>query len=123
MRRRLERLIPIVLLVVLVQLLAPVAAFRAMASTASDPLSMAPICSGMTSSADQQAPSNAPHAHVDCCVFCAGHAGGLLVDPPAPVFAGLQLLYQKIVWLEAADRMPAVRVGSNAQARAPPSLS
>ena len=53
MRRRLEALIPIVLLAVVVQLLAPIAAFRAFAYAASDPLYMSSICSGMESSTDE----------------------------------------------------------------------
>jgi hypothetical protein len=38
MRRRLEALIPIVLLAVIVQLIAPIAAFRVVANAVSDPL-------------------------------------------------------------------------------------
>src|ERR1700727_248725 len=45
MRRRLEAIIPIVLLAILVQLIAPIAAFRAVAYAATDPLHMASICS------------------------------------------------------------------------------
>ena len=46
MRRRLEVFIPIVLLAILVQLMAPIAAFRVVANAVSDPLYMATICSG-----------------------------------------------------------------------------
>jgi hypothetical protein len=120
MRRRLERFIPIVLLVVLVQLLAPIAAFRVVAYASSDPLYAASICSDMSASPDQQnAPS--PHAHDGCCAICAmGHGGGIAVQPPSPVFLTLQLQFQRIAWLESADAVPTVRVGSNTQARAPP---
>jgi hypothetical protein len=124
MRRRLELFIPIVLLAVLVQMLAPIAAFRVVAYASSDPLYVASICEGMTSASDQQAPSNTPHSHADCCAFCAvSHGGGIAVEPPSPVFLTLQLQFQRIAWLEASDPAPTVRVGSNAQARAPPSLS
>jgi Protein of unknown function (DUF2946) len=123
MRRRLERFIPIVLLVVLVQLLAPIAAFRVVAYASSDPLYAASICSDMAASSDQQnAPS--PHPHGECCAICAiGHAGGIAFEPPSPVFLTLQLQFQKIAWLEAARPTPTVRLGSNAQARAPPFIS
>jgi hypothetical protein len=123
MRRRLERFIPIVLLVVLVQLLAPIAAFRVVAYATSDPLYMASICSDMAASSDRQnAP--APHAHGDCCAICAaGHGAGVAVEPPSPAFLTLQLQFQRIAWLAAAKPMPTVRVGSNAQARAPPFIS
>jgi hypothetical protein len=125
MRRRLERFIPIVLFAVMVQLIAPVGAFRAVAQLVSDPLAMAPICSGMTAAADGQTmPSHTPDAHDHCCVFCpSANAGLALIDPPAPVFVQLQRQYQRVIWLEATDAVPTVRVGSNAQARAPPTLS
>ena len=38
-------------------------------------------------------------------------------------FVTLQREFQLVAWLEAADPMPAARVGSNAQARAPPAIS
>jgi hypothetical protein len=125
MRRRLEAFIPIVLLSILVQLFAPIAAFRVVAYAVSDPLYMASICSGMTSSLDTRtAPSKAQHDHGDCCVVCAaGHGGSMAVGPPSLIFVSLQRQYQLISWLETADPMPTVRVGSNAQARAPPQLT
>ena len=125
MRRRLEVFIPIVLLSILVQLFAPIAAFRMIAYAATDPLDMSSICTEMAFSADAQtAPAKTQHDHGDCCVFCAGgHGVAVALDPPRLVFVSLQRLYQRISWLEAADPMPAVRVGSNAQARAPPQLT
>jgi hypothetical protein len=122
MRRRLEVFIPIVLLSILVQLFAPIAAFRAVAYAATDPLYMASICTEMASAADAQTtPAKTQHDHGDCCVLCAaGHGGAAAVAPPPLVFVSLQCQYQRVSWLEAADPMPAIRVGSNAQARAPP---
>jgi hypothetical protein len=126
MRRRLERFIPIVLFAVVVQLMAPIGAFRAVAQLVSDPLAMATICSGMTAAADGQTmPSHSQDTHAaDCCAFCpTAHGGPALIDPPTPVFVHLQRQYQRVVWLEAIDIMSGVRVGSNAQPRAPPLLS
>jgi hypothetical protein len=122
--RRLEVFIPIVLLAVLVQLMAPIAAFRVVAYAVSDPLYLTSMCSETMSSSDPQTAPAKTHDHGDCCAFCgAGHGGSIAIDPPSPVFVSLQRQYQLISWLEAADPMPAVRVGSNAQARAPPSFS
>jgi hypothetical protein len=122
--RRLEVFIPIVLLAVLVQLMAPIAAFRVVAYAVSDPLYLTSMCSEAMSSSDPQTAPAKTHDHGDCCAFCgAGHGGSIAIDPPSPLFVSLQRQYQLISWLEAADPMPAVRVGSNAQARAPPSFS
>ena len=123
MRRRLELFIPIVLLSILVQFIAPVAAFRAVAYAATDPLHMGPMCSGMVSTPDdpQTGPNNTQHDSGDSCAFCAAsHSGSIAVEPPRLVFVSLQRQYQRVSWLEAADPMPAARIGSNAQARAPP---
>jgi hypothetical protein len=123
MRRRLELLIPIVLLAIMVQLIAPIAAFRAFAYAANDPLYMASICSGMGASADdaETTPAKTPHDRGDCCAFCAaGHGGAVVLEPPPVLFVKLQRQYRRVSWLEAADPMPAVRIGSNTQARAPP---
>jgi Protein of unknown function (DUF2946) len=125
MRRRLEAFVPIVLLAVLVQLMAPIAAFRAVAYATSDPLYMASICTDMVSMSDaQSAPNETQHSYGDCCAFCgAGHAIAVALDAPPLVFVTLQRQYQRISWLEDATPMPAVRTGSNAQARAPPQLT
>jgi hypothetical protein len=125
MRRRLEVFIPIVMLAILVQLMAPIAAFRVVAYATTDPLYMASICSGMTSASDTQTdPAKTQHQHGDCCAFCVGsHGGAVAVDPPAPTFVNLQRQYQQISWLEATEAIPVFRIGSNTQARAPPPLT
>ena len=126
MRRRLEVFIPIVLFAIMVQLMAPIAAFRVVANAVSDPLYMASICSGMTSSHDdsQTSPATTQHMGAKCCAFCAvGHGGAVALDPPPLVFVTLQRQYQLVAWLEAAEPLSAARVGSNAQARAPPQLT
>lgn len=122
MRRRLEIFVPIVLLAIVVQLCAPIAAFRVVAYAATDPLFISPICSGMVASDDARtAPARNQHDRGSCCAFCAaGHGGALALDPPPPDFTNLPRHYQSVSWLEAADSLPAVRVGSNTQARAPP---
>jgi hypothetical protein len=125
MRRRLELFIPIVVLAVLVQLIAPIAAFRVVAYATSDPLYLASICTETASShASQTAPAETQHDHGECCAFCgAGHGASVVLVSPPLIFVTLQRQYQQISWLEAAEAMPIVRVGSNTQARAPPSFS
>src|SRR6516164_4965907 len=110
MRRRLEKFVPIVLFAMLVQLMAPIGAFHAVARAASDPLAVPMICSEMTTADGQTMPSHAPDAHGNCCAFCAiAHAGSAVIDPPPPVFVKLQRQYQRVVWLEAIETVPAVR--------------
>jgi hypothetical protein len=121
MRRRLETFIPIVLFAVLVQLLAPIGAFRAVASTVSDPVAMAQICSGMHAGDAGHTTSDQP---TDCCAFCAcAHAFTVTMTPPPPGFVRLQRSFRQVAWLETAGAASTVRIGSNAQARAPPALS
>jgi hypothetical protein len=124
MRRRLEVFIPIVLLSILVQLFAPIAAFRMVAFAASDPVLAASICHDSAASADTQtAPAETQHDRGNCCVLCAIGHGAISVDPPPIIFVSLQRVYQRMSWLEAADPTRTVRVGSNTQARAPPQLT
>jgi hypothetical protein len=124
--RRLEVFIPIVLFSIMVQLLAPIGAFRVVAHAVSDPLYKATICSGMASSQDaaQTTTTVKPQHGANCCGFCGvSHGGAVAVDPPPLIFVVLQRQYRLIAWLEAADPMPPVRAGSQVQARAPPSFS
>src|SRR5262245_47952621 len=125
MGRRLEVFIPIVLISIMVQLLAPIGAFRAVAHAVSDPLYMATICSGMASSQDaSQTTTVKPQHGANCCGFCGvSYGGAVAVDPPPLIFVVLQQQYRLIAWLEATEPMPLARVGSNAQARAPPAFS
>ena len=114
--------LPLVLLALLVQLFAPIGAFRAVAQAASDPLYMAAICSGMSSDDSQPAPSR-PISHTDCCSICATGLGGpLAIDPPPLAFATLQRDYRMVVWSDAMAPAVPERTGSNAQARAPPAF-
>ncbi len=130
MRRRLEVYIPIVLLVVLVQLIAPVSAFRVIANLISDPLSMtssamtssmAAMCSGSSDSADGHVmPASGSPAHGGCCAACTNLGHPAFLDPPPTFFVKLHRQYQLVVWLAAEDATLKVRIGSNTQARAPP---
>lgn len=124
MRRRLEGIIPIVLLAVLVQIFAPVAAFRVVAYAVSDPLYFSSICSDASSS-DQQHPGSDPaQMHGKCCGFCSiNHGSAALATPPAPLFVSLQREFQLVSWLQASAAVRTSRLGSNTQARAPPSFS
>ena len=123
--RRLAVFVPIVLFSIMVQLLAPIGAFRVVAHAVSDPLYLATICSGMVSAQDDasQTTTIKPQHGANCCGFCGvSHGGAVAVDPPPLIFVVLQRQYRLVAWLEAAEPMPPMRAGSSAQARAPPSI-
>lgn len=125
MRRYLEKFLPVVLLAVVVQMIAPLGALQAVARAASDPLSSAVICSGHTDSdGNGAAPAGNPADHGGCCVLCGtGLAGVAVLDPPPGAFVLLHRAYQRVVWLAPRDASPPLYAGSLAQARAPPFVS
>ena len=94
------------------------------AYAATDPLYMAPICAGMAPSPDAPTtPAKTQHDHADCCTICAAAFGGsTAIDTPSLIFVSLHRLYERLSWVDAGHPMPAARVGSNTQARAPPLL-
>ena len=122
MRRRLEIYIPIVLIALWVQILAPLAAFGVIVQAASNPLLMSEICHGAASQDDvKTVPANSRDDSATCCTVCSiGHGGALALDPPMAVFVRLQLDYQKLSWLDATDPVRVIKARSTAQARAPP---
>lgn len=124
MRRRLRNLLPIVLIALTVQILAPIGACWAASIAASDPLHAAPICSGGMASATDQTDQTGEHRAHDgaCAMCCVAHAGGSL-DTPQATFASPLRLPDRVVWLDAVPDLFGSRTGSHAQARAPPLLT
>jgi hypothetical protein len=121
MRRRLRKFLPIVLMAVMVQILAPIAACLAAGIATSDPLRAAAICHDQgTSSADQ---TGQPRAHDGCCSVCSVTHTGALDDAPQTAVAAPYRDPARVVWLDRAPDLFGSRAGSHAQARAPPSIS
>ena len=121
MRRRLGKFLPIVLIAVLVQIFAPIAATWAAGIAASDPLHAAAICHGDAAPvANDQ--SGQPRAH-DCCSVCnVVHTGGPVAAPQAAIAMPYGHA-ERVVWLDTAPNLFSSRAGSHAQARAPPLLT
>ncbi|WP_296515468.1 DUF2946 family protein [Rhodopseudomonas sp.] len=114
-------MLPIVAIALLVQVMAPIGAFRVVAQSVSDPLAMASICSGIATADHGSTAPSGTHGNDGCCAICAAGLGGPpMPEPAALAFVKLQRQYQSIVWLDAIDSPTANRVGSNAQPRAPP---
>ncbi len=128
MRRRLRKFLPIVLFALVVQILAPIAACWAAVIAASDPLYAAEICrDGGASTASQTGDPAGPAGHhvhdAGCCLSCAAH-GGASVDTPEPVaIATPYRQAERVVWRNRAPELFHYRIGSQAQARAPPAIS
>jgi hypothetical protein len=121
MRRRLQKFLPIVLIALAVQVLAPIAAAWAAAATASDPLQAAEICHGLPADGSGQGnQSGDPRAHGACLICCAVQASASLDTPQQTAIPVPCRQTTRLAWTFAtADASPA-RIGSNTKARAPP---
>jgi hypothetical protein len=126
-RRRLRNFLPIVLIALTVQILAPIGACWAASIAASDPLQTATIChdaaasSGETNNQTDQ--TGQPRAHEGCCSVCsAAHTGAPLETPQTAVSAPY-LQPARMLWVDRTPDLFGSRTGSHAQARAPPLLT
>ena len=124
MRRLLRKFLPIVLIALMVQILAPVAACWAAGIAVSDPLYAAPICHDDAAAGGGQGDQTGqPHARDGCCSICSvAHSGGPL-DTPQVAVATPYSEPARLVWPDQAPGLPGSRTGSHAQARAPPLLT
>jgi len=122
LRRRLGRLIPLVALVVLVQLLAPIGAVRFIASAIADPVGAAPLCAEMAK-AGQASHAALPSAHGSgCCAICAVGLSGAPVPALPPQDFVVARFAEVVVW-HLADSAPVDRRSfAHAHARGPPAL-
>jgi Protein of unknown function (DUF2946) len=126
MRRRLKNFLPIVLIALAVQIVAPIAACWAAGIAASDPLSAAVICHGKggAAAASQDDQTGAQGAQRGCCALCGVLHTGAPVDPPqTAILFTFERQVTSVVWHELALDPAASRAGSPEQARAPPALS
>jgi hypothetical protein len=123
MRRRFQKLLPILLIALMVQILAPVGATWAAAIAAGDPLNAAPICHGGQEGLPSHDDQNGRAHDGACSVCCAAQAGATLDTPEAASAPIPYRMAARVIWrVEAVDVLPA-RAGSHAQARAPPQAS
>ena len=122
--RRLKNFLPIVLIALAVQIFAPIGACWAASIAASDPLAGAVICHGNGSPGAGQADQTSHRAHDGCCSACSVLQTGAPVDVPQISAAiAIERDPARVVWIEFTPDRFASRAGSQAQARAPPSIS
>ncbi len=122
MRPRYQKFLPIVLIALMVQVLAPVAACWAAVVVASDPLGAAEICHDTSAVAGQSGDQSGQHPeHGGACSICCLASANASIDTPAP--AAFAVPYRdsaRLIWHEQALDLAASPIGSNAKARAPP---
>lgn len=121
MRRRLGRFLPIFLIAVAVQLLAPIGVCMAASVAIADPLHGGALCSG-GAGGSEDAPGTLPHSRDGSCSACCTAANA---PPLAPVLTITPVERQsyRVAWRAFLPGSLAARVTLIAQPRGPPTLS
>lgn len=127
MRRRLLKYLPIVVIALMVQILAPIGACWAASIAASDPLAAATICrDGAVATGQADSSTDRPVSHhthdCGCCLSCGSHAP-VLLDPPQAAIASPVRHAMRVFWHPTVGLSDRSRASSHAQARAPPHFS
>jgi len=118
---RTQKYLPILLMALMVQIFAPVAACWSVAMAAADPLQSASICHSApdgSSGQDDQGGGNSTHAL--CTICCVAQASSSIDTPPQVALSIPARQVTAVVWTPATPDHSPARSGSNAQARAPP---
>ena len=121
---RQQKFLPIALLALALQMLAPVVACRAAGIAASDPLrATAAICHDGAGQ-EQGDQGNGHRAHDGACSSCCAAQASASFDTPKATVAVAppHRQSQDVVWHNVAADLSPSRTGSNNQARAPPQL-
>lgn len=117
---RLQKFLPIVLIALAAQILAPIAVSWATARAITDPLQTAEICHS-SSGAGQSDHSGGQPAHDGLCTICCiAQASASTDTPQQPTLTVPYRAVLRVVWNAAAAERSPFRAGTNAQARAPP---
>ena len=125
-RRRLQIYLPAFLLALMMQIIAPIGASWATASSLSDPFAAfggAPICHTAGADTDNQSDQTGHHAHDGACALCCLVHASASLDTPKIAVAVPYRCSQPVVWHNVTQELPDARSGKHAQARAPPSNS
>ncbi|WP_354083068.1 DUF2946 family protein [Bradyrhizobium sp. S3.3.6] len=123
MRARLQKFLPVVLLALVMQVLAPIAACWAAGQAVGDPLGTGVICHSVS---EQGTPNdqNAPTAHAGACALCCLAQANASFDSPLHAVLSVPFRHaERVVWHEADASAVAAHKGSSAQARGPPHFS
>lgn len=117
------RFLPIAVLALTLQALAPFAAVAQLAAAPFDPLTHGALCSDLAQAApdDNRSSDRAPH-HNSCCVLCAplGPGAAALEGPASVAAEEPQRFFRHIVWSATELKLPVRPLDLNACPRAPP---
>jgi Protein of unknown function (DUF2946) len=116
------KFLPIVVIALAVQILAPIAATWAAAAAVSDPLLPAEICHSLPSATPGQSDQGGgqPGQHDACAICCVVQANASIDTAQQTAFAVPYCQTTRVAWTFAAPDQSPSRAGSNTQARAPP---
>ncbi|MCP3470272.1 DUF2946 domain-containing protein [Bradyrhizobium sp. CCGUVB1N3] len=124
MRARLQKFLPLVLLALAMQVLAPIVACWAAGLAVADPLQNAVIChSTDASGAGAAGQTNLPATHAGSCSICCLAQANATLDSPQPTSANPLRRAEPVLWHEQAAPAVTSHGRSNARARAPPQLT
>lgn len=124
MRARLQKFLPVVLLALVMQVLAPIAACWAAGQAVADPLSAGVICHSASEQGGLNDQTGAPIAHAGACALCCLAQANASLDSPTQVAFVIPVrLAERMVWRDADTSTDSAHRGSGAQARAPPRFS
>jgi len=124
MRARLQKFLPVVLLALVMQVLAPIAACWAAGQAVADPLSAGVICHSVSEQGAPNDPTGSPIAHSGACALCCLAQASASLDSPPHATLSVPLRHaERVVWHEADASALAAHKGSGAQARGPPHFS
>ena len=124
MRAGLQKFLPVVLLALVMQVLAPIAACWAAGQAVADPLATGLICHSVSEQGGPSDQNGSPTAHAGACALCClAQANASFDSPPQAVLSIPFRHAERVVWDVADVSVDAARKGSSAQARGPPQLS
>jgi hypothetical protein len=122
MRLRLQKYLPVFLIALSVQILAPIALCWAAAAALADPLGTVEICHDSALAANQPADQGGQTSRHDggCSICCLAGATASIAAPEPVALAAPYRMSVDLGWHDQTPDLSAFRVGSNARARAPP---
>jgi hypothetical protein len=124
MRARLQKFLPIVLLALVMQVLAPIAACWAAGQAVADPLQTAFICHSASEQGGPNDQTGTPTAHAGACALCCLAQANASFDSPPQAALSIPFRHaERVVWHASDVSVDATPKCSSAQARGPPQLS